>query len=197
MAQLNPTLWRFMSTDGLLLTNETAYPDPINFDRALRVAVRSSKLGVQTTLSGGRPVRWSAQEATSIGPTSFANNVLRVSNSLSGALGRSNETLSVTLTAPVTTVTCIKPELGTVLEPDDDVYYVSKIGDSFRDLGSITSMARLVNGSGLFNNDSILADGSKSCTTHQYFDPIWLDERESDSPASVWLFLGSGLMRRS
>jgi hypothetical protein len=121
-----------MSTDGLLLTNETAYPEPINFDWALRVAVRSSKLGVQTTLSGGRPVRWSAQEPTSIEPANFANNVLRVSNSLSGALGRSNETLSVTLTAPVTTVTCIKPELGTVLEPDDDVYYVSKIGDSFR-----------------------------------------------------------------
>jgi hypothetical protein len=186
-----------MSTDGLVLTNETAYPEPINLDRALRVAVRSSKLGVYTTLSGGHPLRWSAQEATSIEPTSFANNVLRVSNSLSGALGGSNETLSVTLPAPVTTVTCIKPELGSVLEPNDDVYYVSKIGDSFRGLGSITSMARLVNGSGLFNNDSILADGSKSRTTYQYFDPIWLDESESDSPASAVVILGGGLMRRS
>jgi hypothetical protein len=178
-----------MSSNELVLGNETAYPEPFSFDRALRVSVRSSKLGVQTTLSGGRRIRWSAQEATSIEPTSFANNVLQTSNDF-GILAKSNETRSVTLPAPVTTVTCIKTELSTVLEPDDDVYYISKIGDSVRGLGSITSMARLVNGSGLFNNDSTLADGSISRTTYQYFDPIWLDAPESDSPASIVVFFG-------
>jgi hypothetical protein len=140
-------------------------------------------LGVQTTLSDGRRVRWSAEEATSIQPTSFADNVLTNTNSF-GQVYNSNETISVTLPVPVTTVTCITPDEETVLEPNDDVFYVMKDGVSVGALGSISSLAYRVNGSGVSDNYTYY-NGSRIPPEFQRFNPVWLNAPEPDSPASI------------
>jgi hypothetical protein len=140
-------------------------------------------LGVQTTLSDGRRVRWSAEEATSIQPTSFADNVLTNTNSF-GQVYNSNETISVTLPVPVTTVTCITPDEETVLEPNDDVFYVMKDGVSVGALGSISSLAYRVNGSDVSDNYTYY-NGSRIPPEFQRFNPVWLNAPEPDSPASI------------
>jgi hypothetical protein len=182
---MEPTISRFKQGDYSSFNQsiDTAYPDPITYHRTLRLTARRSMLGVQTTLSGGRQVRWTADEATSIEPTSFVDNVLEDISGF-GVVFKSNETVSVTLPVPVTTVTCITPGAKTVLEPNDDVYYIMKDGVSVGALGSISSLAHRVNGSGVPDNYTYYT-GSKIPSEFQRFNPVWLNAPEPDSPALI------------
>ena len=153
---------------------EVSYSDPgrDRNDRLLRLSLKISEASGVLNVRNHSVVT----QATAVIPTSFANAVLMQSQG-SNIYGY-NETESLTMPQPVTTVTCIMPDKYRVTS--DDVYYVEKDGTSIGFLDNMSSMARQVNSGGIFDD-------------HQRFDPLWLPSPEPDSQASVVVFISVAL----
>jgi hypothetical protein len=157
--------------------SDLEFPDPSNYERALRLALNRR----YRKWPPDRADKWSVEVAMSSIPTSLSYRALGIGNLDQGQMYDANETRSVILPNPVTTVTCATRPDG---DESDDIYYVMEDGISPGVLGTIASIADRVNDSFVVGDDTY-PDGFRD----QLFGPIWLDSPEPRASASIVVLL--------
>jgi hypothetical protein len=165
---------------------ELLNPEPIDNDRSLRFLWDEAP--EMHSMVRGHNISGPTTRGQAGVPTNHASYVLGYYAGYGGGSygmdDNDNGTVSLTISHPITDVTCIDPQYERK-GPSEDVYYVQTDITLLGVLGNMSSLAGRVHGRGVLDVLDVLEGGSSRV---QYFDPVWLASPEPDSHSLVGVF---------
>jgi hypothetical protein len=133
------------------------------------------------SISRGQNITWTRISAIATVPTRFASSALDAIRYTEPLFSHRqiNITGSITMPQPVLNVTCAARDFDST-NSSDDVYYVSKDGNSIKVLDNMISLARQVKSLAVLEE----YDHPRHLYNH-FFEPVWLHSPEPDSESPI------------